>query len=152
MRGPSHPCLSPISSQTTWGPHAPCGGQSPRSPGNRTHLGQLSLDRMGTPLRDPCAPCCFLFNDQEALDEQPGCHLVTTCPGIQAERLVLGDAGCFTKVGCVPNPRATPFIPRTEVHYSTQDNSSSASDTETAFQIIFCANSDDSIQILEAGS
>ena len=65
---------------------------------------------------------------------------------------VLGDTGCFTNVGCVPNPRATPFIPRTEVHYSTQDNSSSASDTETAFQIIFCANSDDSVQSLEAGS
>ena len=124
MRGPSHPCLSSISSQTTRGPHAPCGGQSSRSPGNRTHLGQLSLDRMGTPLRDPCALCCFLCNDQEALDEQPRCHPVTTCPGTQMDATrsprvleprqstwVLGDTGCFTNVGCVPNPRATPLFP-----------------------------------------
>lgn len=41
------PCLSSIYSQTTRGHHAPCGRQSPRSPGNRTHLGQLSPDRMG---------------------------------------------------------------------------------------------------------
>ena len=47
MRGPSHPCLSSIYSQTTRGHHAPCGRQSPRSPGNRTHLSQLSLDRTG---------------------------------------------------------------------------------------------------------
>lgn len=33
--------------QTTRGHHAPCGRQSPRSPGNRTHLSQLSLDRTG---------------------------------------------------------------------------------------------------------
>ena len=76
-------CLFPDHTE----PHAPFGRQSPRSPGNRTHLGQLPLDRMGTPFRDPHAPCCFLCNNREVLHEHPRCQLVTTCPGTQAEHL-----------------------------------------------------------------
>lgn len=141
MRGPSHPCLSSIYSQTTRGHHAPCGRQSPRSPGNRTHLGQLSPDRMGhlagTPVHHAASSETVKKPWMSSLDAT-----WSPRPGTQST-WVLREAGCFTNVGCVPNPRATPFIPRTEVDYSTQDNSSSASETETAFQIIFCANSDD---------
>ena len=137
MRGPSHPCLSPISSQTTWGPHAPCGGKAPdlQGPGLTwascllTGWGHLS----GTPVHRAASSSMIKKPWMSNLD-------ATWSPRVLESRQsawVLGDAGCFTKVGCVPNPRATPFIPRTEVHYSTQDNSSSAPDTETAFQISF---------------